>query len=658
MPTVTFLPAEISLEVEEGENLLRAAMLAGVHVNASCGGQGVCGKCRVIVESGQVEDGRSEKLSDEDYEAGYRLACKSTVSGDVQVRIPVESQIDNKVLNIQRPKPGAGLQIPELGADWLRERGLFEPPFAVRYVECEPPSATNNEDDLTRLLRHLKDQHDEGNLKMDFPVIQKLSDEMREDDFKVTVTLARPVREKDKSTLINVQAGDRSGSNFGLAVDVGTTTIFVQLLDLNSGAVLAEEGEYNAQIGYGEDVISRILYATTKPDGLKKMQELVVSTINSIITKLVDQTKVDPDDISHLTVAGNTTMTQLLLGVNPKYIRLSPYVPTASYYPPVKAAELGLAVGPQVSTLVFPAVASYVGGDIVAGVMGSGMYREEPLSLYIDLGTNGEIVVGNKEWLACAACSAGPAFEGGGIEHGMRATRGAIEDFSINPSTCEPMIMTIGLAKAKGICGSGIINTVAALFEAGLIDERGKFQPDLPTDRIREGESGWEYVLAWADDTQIGRDIFLTEVDIDNLIRAKGAMFAGYLTLLEGVGLSMGDLDRVIIAGGFGRYINLEKAITIGLMPELDLDKFTFVGNGSLLGARMISLSNPMRADVGDIVSRMTNFELSEVPAYMDYYMGSLFLPHTEQRHFPQVTERIKAMHELLGRTCEQAQAG
>lgn len=653
MPTVRFLPGDTSIEVEKGENLLRAAMLAGVHINASCGGQGGCAKCRVMIESGSVEGGESERIADEDFEAGYRLACKSMVIDDLDVRIPVESQIDNKVFDVQKPSPNAGLMIPDIGAEWLEERGLFDPPISTLYVECEPPVSGANEDDLTRLFKHLAEQHDEHKLNVDFAVIRKLSEELRKNEFQVTATLTRPVRETGRSTIINVQAGNRHRANYALAVDIGTTTVWAELLSMDSGAVLAEQGEYNAQVAYGEDIISRIVYATTKPGGLAKLQEVVVSTINSLIKELCRKTGISRDDISHMTVAGNTTMTQLFLGVNPKYIRLAPFTPTASYYPPIKAASVGIAVGSHVSMLLFPNVSSYVGGDIVSGVMGSGMYREDPLTLYIDMGTNGEIVVGNKDWLACAACSAGPAFEGGGIEHGMRATRGAIEDFSVNPTSCEPMVMTVGLAKAKGICGSGIINTVAALFETGLIDERGKFNQSLPTDRIREGESGLEYVLAYADNTQIGRDIFLSEVDIENLIRAKGAMFAGYLTLLEGVGLTVQDLDRVIIAGGFGRYINLEKAITIGLLPELPMDKFQFVGNGSLLGARMISLSNPMRADVGDIVSKMTNFELSEVPTYMDYYMGSTFLPHTEKKHFPGVTERVGTMHKILDRTCQ-----
>jgi len=653
MPKVTFLPSQRQVTVAEGENLLRAAMLAGVHVNASCGGQGACGKCRVLLESGQVEDGFSERLSEEDRAQGFRLACRSTVREDLQVRIPIESQLDSRILTLQPPGQGVAFQLPDKDAAWLQERDLFVPPFDLKYLELEPPGAANNENDLNRLLRHLREKEDESGLQVDFDFIRKLPDTLREDDFKVTVALARPVKPERQSVLVNVQPGDRTKEHYALAVDIGTTTIYGQLLDLFTGQVLAEEGAYNAQISYGEDVISRIMYAL-KPGGLEKMQQVVVGTINEIIHQLLARTEVNPDDISYLTVAGNTTMTQLFLAVQPKYIRLSPYTPAACCYPLVKAVDLGLDLGRHVPTLVFPAVASYVGGDVVAGVLGSMMYLEEPLTLFIDLGTNGEIVIGNREWLACAACSAGPAFEGGGIEHGMRATKGAIEDFSLNPLTCEPMITTVGMARPKGICGSGLINIVAALFEAGLIDERGKFQTDLPTDRVRRGESGLEYVLAFAQDTDVGRDITLNEIDIDNLIRAKGAMYSGYLTLLEGVGLSVENLDRVILAGGFGRYVNIEKAITVGLLPELPLEKFSYIGNGSLLGARMVALSNRLRADVWRIINMTTNFELSEVAAYMDYYVGSLFLPHTERRYFPAVNERISQMHQVTGRLCRE----
>jgi uncharacterized 2Fe-2S/4Fe-4S cluster protein (DUF4445 family) len=350
---------------------------------------------------------------------------------------------------------------------------------------------------------------------------------------------------------------------------------------------------------------------------------------------------VDPDDIAAITLAGNTTMTQLMLAVNPRYIRRSPYVPASTLYPPIKARDMGIRTGDHVTALVYPQVSSYVGGDIVAGVMGSGLYRAEALTLFLDIGTNAEIVIGNRDWMACAACSAGPAFEGGGIEYGMRAAKGAVEDFSIDPVTWEPMLMTIGNVRPKGICGSGLIIMVATLFEMGVINNQGKYNRDLDTDRIRERNGIWEYVLAWQDDTKIDRDIALTEVDIDNLIRAKGAIFSGCMTLLEEVGMSIDDIETIILAGGFGSYVDLEKAITIGLLPEIDADRVTFIGNGSLLGARMSSLTNRIREDVVQVTRMMTNFELSETPSYMDHYVAALFLPHTDLDRFPKLKSRL-----------------
>jgi len=294
-----------------------------------------------------------------------------------------------------------------------------------------------------------------------------------------------------------------------------------------------------------------------------------------------------------------------------------------------------------VTALVYPQVSSYVGGDIVAGVMGSGLYRAEALTLYLDIGTNAEIVIGNQDWMACAACSAGPAFEGGGIEFGMRAAKGAIEDFSIDPITLEPMNITVGSVRPRGICGSGLIIMVAVLFEYGVINNQGKFNRDLDTDRIRERDGIYEYVLAWQPDTQIDRDVVLTEIDIENLIRAKGAIYSGCLTRLEEVGMSVADIEHIILAGGFGSYVDLEKAMTIGLLPEINPDRVTFIGNGSLMGAKMSALTNHIRRDVVAVTRMMTSFELSETPSYMDNYIAALFLPHTDMNQFPRVKQRM-----------------
>jgi uncharacterized 2Fe-2S/4Fe-4S cluster protein (DUF4445 family) len=336
-------------------------------------------------------------------------------------------------------------------------------------------------------------------------------------------------------------------------------------------------------------------------------------------------------------------MTQLLLMVNPTYIRRSPYVPASTLYPPINASDIGLHLGDHVTALIYPVISSYVGGDIVAGVMGSGMYRTDKLTLLIDIGTNAEIVLGNKDWLACAACSAGPAFEGGGIEFGMRAATGAIEGFSIDPVTFEPMNITIGGVRPKGICGSGLIVMVASMFETGLIDYAGKFNRNFDTPRIRERNDVYEYVLAWKEETQIDRDVVLTEIDIENFIRAKGAIYSGCQTLCEEVGVTFSDVEQIFLAGRFGSYVDLEKAMVVGLIPEIEPEKIIYIGNGSLLGAEMSSLTNRIRKDVVEVTKKMTNFELSETPSFMDKYMAALFLPHTNMKLFPKVKARLES---------------
>ncbi|SDP55176.1 ASKHA domain-containing protein [Desulforhopalus singaporensis] len=638
---VTFLPHDRKITVAEGESLIRAALQAGVHINASCGGEGVCGKCRVHVEQGLVQDGKSERIKQEELDSGVRLACRAKVTGDVVVRVPVESSVDKSVMNLQAT-PRRTARIQQMDFENLKEEGLFIPPVEKIYLRLPPPDAQNNMPDVTRLVEYLKLEADEHKLELTLPVMRKLPSVMREENFTLTLTMVRPVRKNGKNIILNVQPGDRSGSNYAIAMDIGTTTIYGQLIDLTTGQCLAEAGDFNGQISYGEDVITRIIYAE-KAGGLEKLQEVVVATINSVIEKIIRKSSIDREDISTITFSGNTTMTQLFLAIDPRNIRRAPYVPTATLYPPFRAAEIGVSINEHAIALLYPQVSSFVGGDIVAGIMGSGMYRDEELTLFLDIGTNAELVVGNKDWLACTACSAGPAFEGGGIEFGMRAAKGAIEDFSIDPITYEPMIFTIGDVRPKGICGSGLITMAAVMFEMGVINNRGKFNREHGTPRIRKTNGIWEYVVVWKDATQINRDIVLTEPDLDNLIRAKGAIYSGCMTLLEEVGLAMDMVERIILAGGFGSYIDLEKAMTIGLLPEIDPEKVTFIGNGSLMGARMSSLTNRIRRDVVSVTQRMTNFELSETPSYMDNYIAAMFLPHTEIEKFPRLKMRMEA---------------
>jgi uncharacterized 2Fe-2S/4Fe-4S cluster protein (DUF4445 family) len=643
---IRFIPHERVIEVPGGESLIRAALQAGVHVNASCGGGGVCGKCRVLVEEGAVEGGLSDRLTPEDSEKGYRLACLAKIENDVTIRIPVESTVDASALN-QQVSPRRTAIIKEFDFDALKEKGLFLPPVIKEYIEISPPDSQNNTPDVSRLIGELQQKSDWHKLELTLPVIRKLPAVLREDNFKVTATLVKPVRADGKTLITNIQAGDTSNSNFAIALDIGTTTVYAQLIDLQSGKCLGELGDFNGQISYGEDVISRIIYAE-KAGGLDTLQRVVVETINRVLNKVISKSGVYKENIATISIAGNTTMTQLLLGIDPRYLRRAPYVPASTLYPPFTAVSIGLDLHEQTIALVFPQISSYVGGDIVSGIMGTGMYREEELTLFLDIGTNAELVIGNKDWLACTACSAGPAFEGGGIEFGMRAAKGAIEEFLLDPVTFEPMILTIGDERPKGICGSGLLTMAAVMFETGLINNSGKFARDLGTPRVRCTEGIWEYVVAWKAETQIDRDIVLTELDLENLIRAKGAIYSGCMTLLEEVGLSMDSIERIILAGGFGSYIDLEKAMTLGLLPEIDPERVTYIGNGSLMGARMSSLTNAIRQDVVEVTSRMTNFELSETASYMNNYVAAMFIPHTEIEKFPRLKKRMEVRNKKV----------
>ncbi|MFC1524577.1 ASKHA domain-containing protein [Thermodesulfobacteriota bacterium] len=647
---VTFLPSGRSVEVRPGESLLKAARAAGIHINASCGGSSVCGKCKIILQEGEITGGVSEKITAADQEQGFRQACTSSISGDVTILIPSESKLGQGGFATEVPiRNQARMHVYNI--EELRRESIFIPPVEKLCLELPPPTTHEHMPDAGRILQGLNNQYNEQGLIISLAVLRKIPKILRDQDFLVTVTLARPVNRKAKTHMMNIQPGNWTLRNYGLAFDIGTTTVYGILLDLHTGNVLARAGEYNGQLSYGEDVISRIIFAE-KDDGLDIMHRRVIDTINSIIDTLLIQAappdksargKIQRDEITSITIAGNTTMTHLLLSLEPGNIRRSPYVPVTTFLPPIRAADLDINLPLHAIALAYPSISSYVGGDIVAGVMGSGMYRTEKLTLYIDIGTNAEIVIGNKEWLVCAACSAGPAFEGGGITHGMRAADGAIEDFSLNPDTLEPMNITIGNQPPMGICGSGLLIIVATLFENSVIDPSGRFNRSLSHPRIREGRSGYEYVLSFSEEAGGDHDIVINEVDIENFIRAKAAIYAGVKTLVEEVGLTITDLEQIILAGAFGSYIDLDAAMSVGLLPEVDPERILYVGNGSLMGAWMSQLSNHIRQDVVNVVRRMTGFELSEVSGFKDQYIASLFLPHTDLSLFPNVQTRLDA---------------
>lgn len=637
MPKVTFYPDNREIEVSQGENLLRAAMLAEVHINASCGGEGTCGKCRVLVDEGDIKKLPAPKAETVTAEGAY-LACRSEILSDLVVRVPPEARLgERKVLERVKEGTAYGVLVTPEDARKLVTGWDIDPPVKKYHLRLPEPSLEDNLSDLERLRRELKSKEGLEDISVALPGLRNIAAPLREGNWEVTAT----VLNDGSPQLLRVEPGDTRSSQLGLAIDVGTTTLYVQLIDLISGEVIAQASDYNAQVSCGEDLISRIVYAQ-KAGHLERLQELATKTLNKLIGEALAAAGRAPGEILHVVTGGNTTMVHLLLGVNPKYLREEPFIPTFTSLPAVAAADVGLAVPEGVNVYLVPSRASWMGGDIVAGVLGSGMFQTDKLTLYVDLGTNGEIVLGNSEWLLACSCSAGPAFEGGTIKHGMRATRGAIEQVRVGKDTFEPMILTIGQTRPKGICGSGLIDAVAELFLAGVIDQRGRYNTGLATSRLRESDAGPEYVLAWADDTLIKRDIVLTEADIDNLIRTKGAIFAGINSLLDSMELPLEAVEQFLVAGGFGNYLQVDKAITIGLFPEIPQDKVTFVGNAVLLGTRLGLLSQEMAEEAEKIAEKMTYLELSTYSAYMDKYVSALFLPHTDIAAFPTVMSALQ----------------
>jgi uncharacterized 2Fe-2S/4Fe-4S cluster protein (DUF4445 family) len=632
----TFHPDGQEVRVEAGTSLSDAIEAAGLSMNLPCGGQGRCGRCKVIVEEGQVQRRAVSRLSGTELEQGYALACQAYVRSDVTVFVPPQEEM---IVRKMPSEKGAGLKIElPVPCDWTEQ-----PDLRQLYLEIEPPSLMDNTPDVARLKRALSRQHGVRELWVDLPVLHKLAETLRQADWQVTAVLEMDTWTADgPPRLLDILPGDRSDDPlYTVAVDIGTTSNVVYLVEMKSGQVVDTAIEYNAQISCGEDVISRIVY-TKREGGLEHLQRLVVQTINGNLETVCERQGLEPASIFKMTVAGNTTMIHLFLGLWPDPIRREPYIPTVNHPLPVRARELGLHVNPEATVDCLPGVGSYVGADITAGVLSSKMFATDKLTLFIDVGTNGEIVLGNNDWLISCACSAGPAFEGSGVHSGMRATVGAIEEVWVNGETYEPTYRTIGDAPPQGICGSGIISLLAEMFVTGVLDKGGKLNQTLDNPRIRKGEHGWEYVIAWAGETKgKSKDIVITEVDIENLLRAKAAIYAGFSVLVKSVGLQLADVEQVLIGGAFGKYIDVEKAIQIGLLPDMPWDRFHFLGNTSALGAFTALLCPDLRQEVVEIARKMTYLELSADNTFYDEFTKALFLPHTDLGAFPSVASLL-----------------
>lgn len=642
--TVTFSrqgQSDVSLTVDTNTLVSEAARQAGVEINQPCGGQGRCGRCAVQIVQGAVRKRSTIRLLPEDIEQGYALACQSVIEGNAAILVPPQEKIERRLTT---DRIAAEVAVPP---EYTYERRQT---IRRLHVRLNPPTMNDQTDDWSRLQTALRLQHRFENLQISLPLLQKMGETLRAGDWQVTLIVDLEDRLQSGKRqlpvrLIDIQPGlvDEYSPLWGLAIDIGTTTVTVWMVDLISGQVRTQAAEYNGQIARGEDVISRIIFAS-KDEGRQEMRQRVLETINNLVDIACKRTQVRPEEIVKATIAGNSTMMHLLLGIPAASIRLSPFITAVNHPPPLTARDVGLAVNPEARVDCLPGVASYVGADITAGVLASGLDDAEAITLFLDVGTNGETVLGNRDWLVTCACSAGPAFEGAGMEYGMRATQGAIEEVWINDKTYEARYRVIGGGKPKGICGSGLISLLAEMFLAGIVDKSGNINLSLPTKRVREGKHGPEYVIACGEETDSGQDIVITHVDIDNLLRAKAAIYAGFTVLARQVGFDLEDVDKILIGGSFGKYINVEKAIQIGLLPDIPWERFIFLGNTSVRGAYYALLDQQALERIEKIARRMTYIELSADNAFYEAFTSALFLPHTDLSKFPSVQAAISSV--------------
>jgi len=628
---VTFLPYKEIIEVEKGVTVFEAAARAGIYVNSICGGDGICGKCKVIIKEGEVVSHPTTLLKREEIKKGYVLACQTEVENDTVVEIPPESSAKEKILIDKDAQRFRALYAPMKGQVSFR----YEPLVRKLFLDLPKPSLYDNVGDHVRLYRSIRRKIKAYSMQTGLKVIRMLPYIVRKADWKVTATMGRRGKTIE---IIQVEEGDTTDHNYAVAVDIGTSTVVMHLLNLNTYETMDAEATYNSQRMYGDEVTRRIIYA--EQNGVDKLREIIVGDINNLINILISRNNIRLNDILAVMCAGNTAMIHFLLELNPSYLRKEPYIPVCTYPPPIRAAEIGIKINPRGLLYSMPSIASWVGADITAGILATGLYRAEELTMLVDIGTNGEIVIGNKDWMVCCSASAGPAFEGSGVRSGMRAAEGAIEKVKIL-NDGKVKYTTIGNVRPLGICGSGLIDTVAELFKEGFIDRSGRL--NLGADnRIREVDGEKEFVLVSAERTAVKKDIVVVQSDIENLLRAKAAIFAGMNVLVNTLNISFSDIKKIYLAGGFGNYLDKENAIILGLIPDVNRDLVEFVGNTSIIGAKMAMLSKGALDTAYTISKNITYYDLITYPNYMDEFMSAKFLPHTDITKFPSIQKVVR----------------
>ena len=620
----------VTITAAPDENILETARKANVAIDAPCSGNGSCGKCRVKILSGEIEGLQTSHISDEEFAEGWCLSCCTKPLSDLEILVPDIASAYRSRMKTADLSSGEEVAIFEKLIDDVSASGIcLSNAFETVDITLDEPTLDDTMPDNERLERALEEATG-CRISLPFYPLSILAQTLREENFKLRVI------------------GERKGEEFkvygfapfgsaqplcSIAVDIGTTTVSAVLFDLKNGKLLAKASGGNGQIRYGADVINRII-EQGKPGGVKKLQDAIIKeTLVPLIAALCKDASIAPKQVLRMSIAANTTMNHLLLGVHADPIRTEPYIPAFFHYTELCARDLGLPVHPSASVRIAPNIGSYVGGDITAGTFAGMLWNTDALSLFIDLGTNGEIVFGNRDFLVSCACSAGPAFEGGDISCGMRATDGAIESCTIDENTMEPTFGIIGNSKPVGLCGSGIIDVIAELFRCGIINAKGIFVREgarIAHDNYNRGR----YILATAAESATGREVAINEVDIDNFIRAKGAIYSAIDTLLSAMDMDESVLEGVYVAGGIGSGINMQNAVRIGMFPNVPLEMYHYIGNSSLTGAYAMALSDEANDKIEEIATTMTYMELSTHPGYMDSFVAACFLPHTDASRF------------------------
>lgn len=609
--TVIFQPSGKKAYTDGQHSVLHISQEAGVPIESLCGGKGICGKCRVVVEKGNEKlpppTEREIKTLGELINRGYRLACETIPACDVTLRVPDESRIDRQVILTTAKCVSARL----------------DPVIKNIYIEVPQPTLDNPMADSERLLTALRGVHRFHNILIDSMAIRKLPHVIRECNGRLTVTVW------NNREILDIASGINDNL-YGIAFDIGTTTVVAYLMDLLKGKELSVKAAMNPQVAYGDNVVSRISYCAENPDGLEKLRSVLLRCMNTLIEEACEEANIKTEQVLESVIVGNTVMHHLFLGLDPQYIALAPYCPVIQSPMQIKARDAYLEISPSGYVRILPVKAGFVGGDTVGVIIATEPHRRDHITLVIDLGTNGEIVLGDRNRLLCCSTAAGPAFEGGHIKWGMRATSGAVERVMIDPETLDVELKTIDNYPPLGICGSGLISAVSGLIRADVIMEKGNFNPKISSPRLRKGHDGPEFVLAWAEETGIRSDLVITQRDVAELQLAKAAIHAGITILMRRMGLT--GINRILLAGAFGTYINPEDACVIGLIPDCLSANIESVGNAAGAGSCLALLNKTKWKETERIAQKMDYVELSADPEFNELFVEGMFF---KSRHTP-----------------------